>query len=59
LRHVEADTRLAKVPVIVVSATTPTLPIKVETVMRKPIDFDTLLRTVEVTLSDGPIQPPV
>jgi CheY-like chemotaxis protein len=59
LRHVEADASLAKVPVIVVSATTPAQPIKVETVMRKPIDFDTLLRTVEVTLADGQIQPPV
>jgi CheY-like chemotaxis protein len=58
LRHVEADAGLAKVPVIVVSATTPAQPIKVETVMRKPIDFDTLLRTVEVTLSDGQTQPP-
>ena len=59
LRHLAADASLAKVPVIVASATTPPQPIKVETVMRKPIDFDTLLRAVEATVSDGQIQPPV
>src|SRR5579863_4778727 len=35
LRHVEADAGLAKVPVIVASATTPPQQIKVEIVMRK------------------------
>jgi CheY-like chemotaxis protein len=58
LRHLEADARLSKVPVIVASATTPEQPIKVETIVRKPIDFDTLLRAVERTFSGGQIQPP-
>ena len=57
LRHLEADARLAKVPVIVASAMTPPEPIKVATIMRKPIDFDTLLRAVEATLSNGRSQP--
>lgn len=57
LRHLEADTRLAEVPVIVASAMTPSQPIKVATIMRKPIDFDALLRAVEATLSPRQTQP--
>jgi len=58
LRHLEADARLSKVSVIVASATTPALPVKVETIMRKPIDFDTLLLAVEKTFSAVQMQPP-
>jgi CheY-like chemotaxis protein len=58
LRHLEADPRLSKVSVIVASATTPALPVKVETIMRKPIDFDTLLLAVEKTFSAVQMQPP-
>jgi CheY-like chemotaxis protein len=57
LQHLEADARLPKVPIIVASATTPPQPIKVATIMRKPINFDALLRAVEATLSNGQIQP--
>jgi two-component system response regulator RpaA len=57
LRHIDGDPRLSQVPVIVASATIPSAPIKVKSMVRKPIDFETLAGEIEKVFSSVRIQP--
>jgi CheY-like chemotaxis protein len=57
LRRIDRDPRLSQVPVIVASATIPSAPIKVKSMVRKPIDFETLAGEIEKVFSSVRIQP--
>lgn len=45
-RRQKEDPRIAKIPVVVVSASDAAKPIDADTVLRKPVDIDSLLETV-------------
>jgi CheY-like chemotaxis protein len=45
-RRQKEDPRIAKIPVVVVSASSAAKPIDADTVLRKPVDIDRLLDTI-------------